>query len=96
MPDIAPDDIAPDIASDPAPAERMDDRRPEPSRRHLLGGLVAMPGLVLAAAAGRGLGSAAGALRPAGRGSSAGRCGQCGARDHHMLAAACPAAPAVR
>jgi hypothetical protein len=45
--------------------------------------------------AGTKLSSVATFARPGAAGSSAGRCAQCGASDHAMLAGACPAAPVV-
>jgi hypothetical protein len=65
------------------------------ARRRLLAGMAAVPVVAAAAAAVTRLGSHASTLRPGGRGTSAQRCGACGAWDHTMLASACPATPQV-
>lgn len=65
------------------------------SRRRVVAGIASVPLIgVLGAAVAR-LGSQAAIWRPAGTGDSATRCAQCGARDHLMLSATCPAAPSV-
>jgi hypothetical protein len=69
------------------------------SRRRLLTVAASLP-LVLAARrgaelAGDAIAGAARAARPAGDGTSATRCAQCGSPDHTMLDAACPLAPRV-
>jgi hypothetical protein len=83
---------APRTTLDPdrAPPE---DRVLEISRRGLLAALVVTP---LAIAAGRlveGVDRATPLLRPGSDGSSAARCGRCGAPDHGMLSPDCPSAP---
>lgn len=69
------------------------------SRRRLLNPLVAIPAAWAAATAAIGglptLGASAAASRPAPHGTSATRCGRCGAADHGMLDPKCPAAPRV-
>lgn len=65
----------------------------DPSRRRVLAGIAGVPLLAALAAATTRLGAHAATLRPRGSGTSADRCGQCGSRDHTMLAASCSAAP---
>ena len=69
------------------------------TRRRLLLGAAAIPALAGLERAGRSLGGlAVGAIRaarPPADGTSATRCARCGARDHAMLDACCPAAPKV-
>jgi hypothetical protein len=69
------------------------------SRRRLILAAASLPAL---AVAGRGISllgdavaGAARAARPAGDGTSATRCAQCGASDHSMLDPRCPLAPKV-
>lgn len=69
--------------------------RSDPSRRRVLAGIVGLPIVAAAAAATARLGAHAATLRPHGSGTSDQRCGQCGGRDHSMLAASCPVAPRV-
>jgi hypothetical protein len=69
--------------------------RTDHSRRRLLTGLVSAPVALVAGAAAARLGAHAALARPAGRGTSTGRCGQCGSAQHTMLAVGCPAAPRV-
>jgi hypothetical protein len=70
-------------------------RRTDRSRRRLLATLAGAPLAGAAAATATRLGANAAVLRPGARGSSAQRCAQCGATDHAMLDAACPASPEV-
>lgn len=66
-----------------------------PTRRSVLGAVLAIPGaLALGWAAGRWRGGVA-ALRPAAAGTSSGRCARCGGTDHTMLSARCPDDPGV-
>jgi 4-hydroxy-3-methylbut-2-enyl diphosphate reductase IspH len=69
--------------------------RTDRSRRRLLAGLVGAPLAGAAAVTATRLGANAAVLRPGAHGTSASRCAQCGARDHTMLDAACPASPEV-
>lgn len=70
------------------------------TRRRLLGAVVAAPVVAMLTPALRAhaaaLRSAAPALRPDPSGRSDTRCGACGASDHRMLDAVCPARPRVR
>lgn len=70
-------------------------RGTDPGRRRLLAGLLAAPAAGAAAVATTRLGAHAATLRPGGAGTSAQRCGSCGAHDHAMLDATCPARPPV-
>jgi hypothetical protein len=67
----------------------------EITRRGLLAALVTAPLAVAAARLVEGIERGAPLLRPPASGSSAGRCGRCGAADHTMLDGACPSAPDV-
>ena len=64
-------------------------------RRRLLAGIAAVPLAAVAAVTATRLGARAALVRPGARGSSAQRCGRCGAHDHTMLQPACPLAPEV-
>lgn len=68
---------------------------PEITRRGLLAALVTAPLAVAADRLVQGIERGAPLFRPAASGSSAGRCGRCGAADHTMLSASCAAAPPV-
>jgi hypothetical protein len=70
------------------------------TRRHLLAAAITAP---LVAMADRGMRTAraaadgaVAAVRPASSGTSATRCARCGASDHAVLDARCPAAPRLR
>lgn len=69
------------------------------TRRRLLLGAAAIPALAAADRAARSIagvvGSTVRAIRPPADGTSATRCARCGARDHAMLDARCPAAKRV-
>ena len=69
------------------------------SRRRLLAAAASLPLLLVARRAaelaGDAIAGAARSARPAGDGTSATRCAQCGSPDHTMLDAACPLAPRV-
>jgi hypothetical protein len=69
------------------------------TRRQLLRATLLLPaGAVavgVAAAAGEAIRASVAALRPRPDGTSATRCGACGARDHTMLDPRCPAARKV-
>jgi len=69
------------------------------TRRKLLRAAVVLPAgaavAVIATQVGEHLRAAAAELRPGPDGTSASRCGACGARDHTMLDPRCPAARKV-
>ena len=67
----------------------------EITRRGLLVALVTAPLAVAADRLVEGIERGAPLVRPPAGGSSAGRCGRCGAADHAMLSPSCAAAPLV-
>lgn len=74
----------------------LDAKRPgggTATRRTVLAGVAAAPGVALLSRLGARLRRHAGAVRPAADGTSAHRCAVCGASSHTMLS--CPTTPTV-